>query len=290
MSIAVCLLNYNSSKDTIECLESLLVQEGTDFSVIIVDNNSSDNSVGEIEDYLKYKTSFSSIIWNQNTELKKAAKNKVYLIKSPENRGFSAGNNIAIKFSRKFLQSEKILLLNNDTVLPADFLSKMTFAYDHLQVVYKSKIALGATECNYGNKKRTHSGFQYLNLFTGLVFNFPIFPFYKYICGACIMIDKDAPLLDESYFLYFDDAEYALRLRKNNYKLCRTDSTYYLHKISATTSKISNITKFYFRSMWHFYRRNFPIFIPFLLFIRYLINLMSTPHKNRIMLKEFSTK
>ena len=79
MSIAVCLLNYNSSKDTIECLESLLVQEGTDFSVIIVDNNSSDNSVGEIEDYLKYKTSFSSIIWNQNTELKKAAKNKVYL-------------------------------------------------------------------------------------------------------------------------------------------------------------------------------------------------------------------
>ena len=53
MSVAVCLLNYNSFEDTIECVDSLIAQKGVAFSIIIVDNCSTNNSVLEIEKYLE---------------------------------------------------------------------------------------------------------------------------------------------------------------------------------------------------------------------------------------------
>ncbi len=291
VNIVVCLLNYNAYKDTIECVESLFEQKGVRFSIVIVDNCSTNNSVLEIEKYLRTKsTQYFKMIWEEREKNELDSSAQVYLIQSPENKGFSAGNNIAIRFCQESLFPDYILLLNNDTVVPADFLSTLSSEYIRLQKSEKKKIALGAREINYYSKKQVHSGFQYMNLLSGLSFNYPIIPFFKYICGACIMLDKNAPLLDEGYFLYFDDTEYAKILKNNGYKISKTGKTHYFHKLSATTSSLSTTTTIYFRSMWRFYQRNYPKFIPFLLFIRYILNLLSGRSKNEIMVNEYASK
>lgn len=285
INIAVCLLNYNGYKDTIECTESLLKQKGVKFSIIIVDNCSTNNSVLEIEKYLCNKTQFQKLFFGEKEEINHSA--QVYLIQSSENNGFSAGNNIAIQFCQNRLQPDLILLINNDTIVPSAFLSTLCSEYLRIQDQEKKKIALGVPEYSYFTKKRVHSGFQYLNLLSGLSFGLPIIPFYKYICGACILLDKNTPLLDDKYFLYFDDVEYAKILQKAGYKLCKTAKTHYYHKLSATTSTVSSTTSIYFRSMWRFFKRNYSFYIPFLLFIRFILNLLLVREKNRLMLKEF---
>lgn len=287
MSVAVCLLNYNSFEDTIECVDSLIAQKGVAFSIIIVDNCSTNNSVLEIEKYLEKKTFYSTVVWSENKIFDINATSNIYLIKSLKNGGFSAGNNIAIQFVQKHLSSDLILLLNNDTVVASNFLFIMNTEFKRIQKYSKKKVALGTMEVNYFTKKKTHSGFQYLNLFCGYVFNIPIIPSFKYICGACIMLDNNAPLLDERYFLYFDDVEYAKTLKQKGYKLYKTELTYYEHKLSASTSKISNLTDVYFQSMWRFFKRNYHFFVPLLYFARYVINIMLKQSKMNYIMKKY---
>ena len=170
MSVAVCLLNYNSFEDTIECVDSLIEQKGVAFSIIIVDNCSTNNSVLEIEKYLEKKTFYSTVVWSENKIFDINATSNIYLIKSLKNGGFSAGNNIAIQFVQKHLSSDLILLLNNDTVVASNFLFIMNTEFKRIQKYSKKKVALGTMEVNYFTKKKTHSGFQYLNLFCGVRF------------------------------------------------------------------------------------------------------------------------
>ena len=46
--VSVILLNYNSWKDTVECIDSLLQSSYENFNIIVVDNCSSDDSIEKI--------------------------------------------------------------------------------------------------------------------------------------------------------------------------------------------------------------------------------------------------
>lgn len=266
MPISIIIINYNNAEDTIACVESLTQQTVNGFNIVIVDNASTDNSVSTMRDcFDKRKWDYLLVKANETFVAKRR---KIYLLSNPQNSGFSGGNNFALTFVKQFLESNYVLLLNNDTVLPADFLANMKKAYLEKKSTVSSKIAMGAREINYYTGQFSHTGFQYLHLLTGLVFHRPIFPSTKYICGACLMLDIDAPLLDDSYFLYYDDAEYTKILCDNGYTLCVTDQAIYQHKISATTSRSGKMIYHQFVSMWHFYQKHYPLLIPSVLLLR----------------------
>lgn len=291
MSVAVCLLNYNSYKDTIECLDSLLIQVDVEYSIVVVDNCSTNESVVEIEKHIKGKVDYLCIDWNNVKKSEINSESSLFLIKSNVNNGFGSGNNIAIQFVQHYLNCDYIMLLNNDTIVPENFLNIMLQEYQRFITKKANKIALGTQEMDYYTDKRRHQGFQYLNLLTGLTFNKNIFPCFKYICGACIMLDKDAPLMDEEYFLYFEDADYAKILKAHNYKLYVVNKTYYKHKLSATTEKHDRKTEIYFESMWRFFKKHYPLYVPFLLVVRYLIHLFSSSKKNnKFLLKTYKSR
>ncbi len=260
MSLSICLLNYNSYSDTIQCIDSLMSQKTSNFSIIVVDNCSTDKSIEKITkhfDFANYKYSkydYYNKIFECKTQIN-SLKVDIILIKNPLNNGFSAGNNLAMKFSKDFLSNEMILLLNVDTVVEADFIITLEAEFSKIKNKSKAPIALGVSEYSYFNKKKNHSGFNYINLLTGLAFTKPIFPCFKYICGACLMIDGDAPAMDESYFLYFEDADYSKVLINKGYTFYKTNKTRYYHKVGSCLKDNPKKAKYQFTSMWLFFKR-----------------------------------
>jgi len=91
--IAVIILNYNNSKDTINLTNQLLKQEKVHLEVTIVDNCSTDNSLSNL--------------------LSRINSNKVNVIKSDFNGGYAYGNNFALKSYLK-ANIDYVAILNPD--------------------------------------------------------------------------------------------------------------------------------------------------------------------------------
>jgi len=257
----------------------------TDFSILIVDNASENESIKKITSYFEENQYPFNLIRNND---KHTVLNRIFIIESKDNRGFSAGNNAGFNFIKTNLICDKIILLNNDTVVPNDFVEIMEKEYARLSYGKNQLIALGASEYNYYTKELSHRGIQHLNLMTGLTFKINIFPSLKYICGACIMVDANAPLMDETYFLYYEDAQYSKTLKQFGYKLYTTNKTRYFHKISATTSTITHKLNYQFTSMWHFFRLNYPFLIPVVFTLRFSQQLFCGKiDKNKLLISTF---
>ena len=67
------------------------------------------------------------------------------------------------------------------------------------------------------------------------------------------MLPPQAPLMDDTYFLYFEDTDFAETLHKLHYKLICTDKTGYYHKVGGTTKHISCMAETEWTSLWHYY-------------------------------------
>ena len=100
--VYIILLNYNGYKDTIECIESLHKVSYSNFSIVVVDNDSQDNS----ENILRKQ-------YPQHT-----------IIQSGSNLGFAGGINIGIQHAL-CQGADYILLLNNDTIVEPNFLEPL---------------------------------------------------------------------------------------------------------------------------------------------------------------------
>jgi len=100
--VSIVIPNWNGKVYLNDCLRSLCEIDYKNFIVVVVDNGSSDGSV----EFLQKKFPQVVVIQNQN------------------NLGFAAGCNVGIRYSlKKYV--DFVLLLNNDTVVSSDFLSKM---------------------------------------------------------------------------------------------------------------------------------------------------------------------
>ena len=96
-SVSIILVNYNGVDVLIDCLNSLekfIPQDNCE--IIVVDNNSQDNSVDIINDKFPH----------------------IKLIQLPKNVGFGAGNNAGAKVAK----GEFLFLLNTDTILTNNIL------------------------------------------------------------------------------------------------------------------------------------------------------------------------
>ncbi len=123
--LAVIILNYNGSDDTVECLSSLAINK-EHYKIFVLDNGSLEEDVEKLDNYLKAddtcyavkeisSKSFCKEIVDDETNL--------YYIKSKENLGFAKGNNFVV--NKIYKQFDYVLLLNNDTVVPENTILSM---------------------------------------------------------------------------------------------------------------------------------------------------------------------
>lgn len=204
-SVAIILLNWNNSNYTVECIKSLSNITYLNKKIIVVDNASTDKSLDKLKEYLP----------------------QIDLITNETNLGFTGGNNVGIKMAlnKKF---DFIMLLNNDTIVDKAFLEPLVNSFEFDTGAVQPLIL------NYQNKETIWNYGGHINktfgIFSTYAKNNSIKSlknkeekFSEWISGCCFMIRssviKEVGLLDEKFFVYFEDVDWSIRLRSNNYKL-----------------------------------------------------------------------
>ncbi len=161
-NVAVVVLNYRNWHDTIECLESILRIDYPDYHLIVLDNDSPNDSVKYIRAWLEgnfvgeVKCSglleglcyppvpkpIPYVFYTKETkgyrgclELKSTfrvpipdgvtTKEPVVVIQTGENLGFAGGNNVGIRYAMESNGFGYIWILNNDTVVERDSLREL---------------------------------------------------------------------------------------------------------------------------------------------------------------------
>ena len=228
--VSIIVLNWNGWKDTIECLKSLNKITYSNYEIIIVDNGSTDESVKCLEKLKKIK-----------------------LILNKENLGFAEGNNVAIRRVLKENKSDFILLLNNDTVVEKNFLTKLVKTAQK-----EKKIGIVGPKIYYHDKRNViQSAGSKINLYLG---KFPRVKSEKntavdFVIGACLLIKTEVirkiGLLDKRYFLLFEDTDWCFRAQKAGYLVLYVPNSTIWHKTSQSVKKISEVY-YYTRNLFWF--------------------------------------
>jgi GT2 family glycosyltransferase len=323
--VYIILVNYNGWLDAIECLESVFKLNYGNFQVIIVDNNSENNSLEKIKSYLDgslnlelkvnpelkhlvyplSKKPLPYVYYNRdeaekggNLELEKKLKNPVILIQSGYNGGFAFGNNVGIKYSMAKNDFEYIWLLNNDTVVEKDSLSKLVEKGESYKKQNKKIGIIGSKLLYYDKPKILNSvGAKYNKWFgvskhigflekdLGQYDNENTTREIDYVSGASMFIKKsfidDIGLMCEDYFLYYEELDWIGRGRKKEWEIGYCWESKIYHKEGST---IGGNTKepqrnkvalyYFFRNKIRFTRRIYPKYL-FFIYLRFLITIIN---------------
>jgi len=250
-NVLIVLVNYNNSKDTILCLDSILKSNYSNYSIVVADNYSNDNSFSNLKEWsLKFNS-----VQIKDTEINLL--NNIWIIKTPSNGGFAYGNNYAIKYANhNSISYEYVWLLNNDTIINVDTLTHFVNRMN-CEVNNSSNVGIiGGKLYHYQN----HSIFQGI----GGVYNKYLaasrsigsneidvgqydseqVPSFDYVIGASMFVRKEfineVGLMNEDYFLYFEELDWVLRGRKYGWEIGYEYRAKVFHKEGGTT-KQSNI-------------------------------------------------
>lgn len=238
--LSIIIVSYNTAQITVDCLKSIYQDKGLEFDlnnintdtkipteIIIIDNNSHDNSILKIKE-------FENSLKIKNCKLK--------IISNKFNAGFGKANNQGIKIA----QGNYILLLNSDTIILHSAISQsLDWLSSHpessictAQLLNKDKSiqASGGYFPNLFNVFTWSTGLDDLPFINKLIK--PIHPhtpqfythdkFYlndhqqEWVTGAFMMIRRSSlnktDGFNEDYFMYGEELELCYRIKKNNPK------------------------------------------------------------------------
>jgi GT2 family glycosyltransferase len=214
--VSCIVLNWNGWRDTIECLSALKQSSYPKLDLVVVDNGSTDDSINKI----------------------KSLHPDVLLLEAGKNLGFAGGNNVGIRYALDH-DADYVWLLNNDTKPASDALTALIN-----KALIDQKIGAVASICYYASaptKIEAWAGAR-VNLWIGYGRNSTAprtDDWFHSLNGTSVLIPRatleDAGLLDEGFFLYWEDTEFCLRLRKRGWRLAAAPESRILHKVNAST-------------------------------------------------------
>lgn len=255
IQLSIVIVSYRTPELLLNCISSIKREtQQLSYEIIVVDNARDDGSKE-----LVY-SSFPDIVW----------------INAGYNAGFSRANNIGIKRA----QGEYVMLLNPDTEIKGSFLSSMIHFYEQ----HDQNNALGLLSCriislrdgsllvgsgigfySWKNELKKNPVYIYLNRILGIKNkkNYrPEIMHYTnheidFVSGACMLIRKskiesEKMLMDEDFFLYWEDAEWSFRIKKAGFinYFCGDAEVYHVN--SASTEKTKTFNEQLFLSSWLF--------------------------------------
>lgn len=238
--VSIIIVNYNNVSDSIACLKSLstLDESGYILETIFVDNGSRNEVVNKIQETFP----------------------KLNILRSSKNLGFAGGNNLGIKQALKN-KADYLFLINNDTLIKdSQLISELIDqSVDITSPVVKYKQD-EKTYYDYGGKvdwlfaRNTHIKSTQLKT-----------PDKKpdYLSGVSLFVKSEVfektGLLDDNYFLYYEDADFCLRAKDKGFRLKSCHSTTIYHQLSSSANKLgSKKLKILAQSQWRFARKHLP--------------------------------
>lgn len=243
-SVWVVIVVYNSYEDTRDCLHSLAAVTRPGLRVVVVDNGSSDGC-GE-----KLRVEFPALSH----------------IRSEENRGFAGGCNIGIRAAID-ASADFICLLNNDTLVEPGFIEPL--------------VARAGSEASAGviGGKILYDGFDKVIWFAGGeiderrgftrhrgqdapdVGQYDDFGATDYVTGCLFFVPvpvfEKVGLFDERYFMYCEELDFCLRVRRDGYRCLYEPAAVIRHRVSRSMGGAYRPLFYYYqtRNLLEVYRR-----------------------------------
>ncbi len=229
--VSLIILNWNGINDTLSLLDNLRSVRYDNFSVLVVDNGSTDNSASQLRHYIDknrpdYQLSF------------------LYLT---TNTGFADGNNKGIVQAAKD-QPDYYLLLNNDTLVDENFLTELvSVAEADLNIAAVGPTIFYASSDGQKQDKVWFAGGWFNFASGGAHHHRP--PLEQlpdqseqtaFLTGCCLLIRRTALeaiklLFDPAFFAYCEDADLSLRLTKAGYQLRYAPKARIWHKLATSS-------------------------------------------------------
>ncbi|MDI6755878.1 MAG: glycosyltransferase family 2 protein [Thermodesulfobacteriota bacterium] len=275
MDISIIIVNFNTKNLLKNCLNSIYgTVHNLSYEIIVVDNASSDGSPVMV----------------------RAEFPQVYLIENDQNRGFGAANNQALLIMR----GRYALLLNTDTILTENAVSELlSFMESHPDAAMACGQLLNAD----GSKQNSVAPFP--SIWT-LLFNLPLleklfpkkYPSKRYDyknplevdsgIGACLLVRRHAinevSLFDERYFFFFEETDWALRMKNAGWKVYHVPSAHINHLQGQSIGHDIHSRIEFYRSRYQFFRKwnaySYYLVITFIIFFRLIINWVLTSIAN----------
>ncbi len=263
MELAVVILNHNTRDLLRDCLRSLEQAEGVEFDTYVVDNSSADNSAAMV------RREFPLVRLIENA-----------------NSGYGAGNNVALRRILALANPPPaILLLNPDTVMPPDALrGLLDFLVLHTDVgVVGPKLVRADGSLDLACRRSFPTPKVSFYRLTGLAKLFPRSPrFARYnltyldqnvttqvdsTAGACMLIRtpvlQQAGIFDEDFFMYGEDLDLCLRIKKDGWKVMYYPGVTVLHYKRESSRQSPRAHREFWRAMRIFYRKHYAASTPF---------------------------
>ena len=225
--IGIVTVTYNSSVVLDDFLTSLAAQVFTNWVLYVVDNASTDDTLARISQWQR-----------DNRPL------PIETIANLENKGVAAGNNQGIRAALAN-GCTHVLLLNNDTVFESELFIKLLMGLDHhncsmttpkmLYYSQPSKIwCAGGYFDRWAAMAGRHVG---MNEVDDGRFDVPTRAEYSPTCCTLIQITvfEVVGLMDEQYFVYYDDTDFCLRAFRAGINQFYIPQAHLLHKVSSLT-------------------------------------------------------
>jgi GT2 family glycosyltransferase len=210
------ILSSNRKDDTLECIDSLKMNDYDAHKIILLDNQSTDGTVDAVL----------------------AVQPAVQIIELVENRGYAGNNNVGIKIALE-QGADWILIANDDTDFAPDCLAKMVevgnsdatigilgpmvYHHDEPNMIQSAGGVLGRNwlGMHLGRNEVDHSQFSEPH---------PV----EWLSGCAILVRRDVidqiGMLDERFFMYSEEKEWCMRASKAGWKLVNVPGAKVWHK------------------------------------------------------------
>ncbi len=256
--IYIIIVTFNGSKWIEKCLYSILISSIQENKIIVIDNNSSDDTINKVNKF--QKTEFLEIL----------------LIRNNENLGFGKANNIGIKKALE-LGAEYVFLLNQDTWIfenTIDLLMKASKQYEDKVLI--SPIHLSNDEetldlnfSNYYSKKKGENDF---------------FAELKFVNAAAwfmsVEIFKKVGFFEEFFSHYGEDRNFVYRLQYHKIKIIVAKKARICHDRFIVRKFEKDLLQSRYLILSEILNINFPIFQSYLRAFKYVFGLPKFFFKN----------
>lgn len=263
MKLAVILVNYNGKDYNEACIESVRANRiDGELRIIVVDNASEDGSMQALRE--RYGT-----------------EKQIELAQLNDNYGFSHANNVGIRMAKEW-GADVVLLLNNDTEIAATMLQELlACAKRHPGSMIVPKI------CYSDARERIWSAGGSVSPVVKKVRHIGLDEEDRgqydeerrtfFATGCCLLLPmrviERAGMLDERFFLYYEDTEYSFRLRELGIDIYYCPQAVMYHKVGAGSGGAdSPLCAYYIARNWLLCSRlrlggRYPVFLAY-----YVIN------------------
>lgn len=240
--VSIVTLNWNQAEVTCALLDTLRDVTYPNLEVIVVDNGSRPEDAALLRERHPW----------------------IRLIENGRNEGFTGGNNVGIQASR----GDYVLLLNNDTEVPAGFLEPLIEAMENDPAI---GIASPKIRFHYAPDTIQYAGCDAINRYTGRgrLTGFGQIDRGQHdrsgrtelAHGAAMLIRRSVferiGLLSDLFFIYYEEFDFTERTRRAGFEVQYVAESLVMHKESVTVGKENAFKTYYMtRNRLLFLRRN----------------------------------